>query len=292
MRTSVLLSHRVLVMLFLIIAVPVAMRTQSSVTAQEPAPAAPAAAAPAPAAAPAAAPPAGAAAGTETAKTKSFYMWVLESSGVIGAFIAVLFIYFVALIVRLFLELRPDELIPPLLVEGCEQKIEVKDFQGVYDLAAADPSYLGTVLTVGIAELSNGYQEAREVMERTGEAQTAQLEKKIGMLAVLGTLGPMIGLLGTLKGMIASFSTIALHDTQLKASEVAGGISEALILTFEGVALSVPAIYFFAVFRSRVSVLSIETMLKADEILRSFAHAARNKGAVPAAQPAARTGKV
>lgn len=292
MRTSVLLSHRVLVMLFLIIAVLVAMRNQSS--AQEPAPAAPAApaaAAPAPAAAPAGA-PAAAPAATPPAKTKSFYMWVIESSGVIGAFIAILFIYFVALIVRLFLELRQDELMPPALVEGCEQKIEVKDFQGVYDLAAADPSYLGTALTAGIAELSNGYQEARDVMERTGESLTAQLEKKIGMLAVLGTLGPMIGLLGTLKGMISSFSTIALHDTQLKASEVAGGISEALILTFEGVALSVPAIYFFAVFRSRVSTLSLEAMLKADEILRAFAHAARNKGAGPAAQPATRPAKV
>ena len=62
----------------------------------------------------------------------------------------------------------------------------------------------------------------------------------------------MIGLLGTLKGMIASFSVIACSGTQLKASEVAGGISEALLLTFEGVALSVPAIYFFAIFRNRV----------------------------------------
>ncbi len=78
------------------------------------------------------------------------------------------------------------------------------------------------------------------------------MEKKISMLAVLGTLGPMIGLLGTLKGMIASFSVIAMSDTQLKASQVAGGISEALLLTFEGVALSVPAIYFFALFRNRV----------------------------------------
>jgi biopolymer transport protein ExbB len=78
----------------------------------------------------------------------------------------------------------------------------------------------------------------------------------------------MIGLLGTLKGMIASFSVIALSDQQLKASEVAGGISEALLLTFEGVSLSVPAIYFFAVFRNRVSSISVQTTLQCDEFLR------------------------
>ena len=45
---------------------------------------------------------------------------------------------------------------------------------------------------------------------------TAEMEKKISMLAVLGTLGPMIGLLGTLKGMIASFSVIAMSATQIE----------------------------------------------------------------------------
>jgi biopolymer transport protein ExbB len=72
------------------------------------------------------------------------------------------------------------------------------------------------------------------------------MERKISMIAVLGTLGSMFGLLGTLKGMISSFSVIAMSDTQLRPSEVAGGISEALLLTFEGVMLSVPAIFLFA----------------------------------------------
>ena len=78
---------------------------------------------------------------------------------------------------------------------------------------------------------------------------------------------------------------IALNDVQLKASEVAGGISEALLLTFEGVALSVPAIYFFALFRNRVSSISVATMLEADEFLRHFAHAARTKTPAAAQQP-------
>jgi biopolymer transport protein ExbB len=100
----------------------------------------------------------------------------------------------------------------------------------------------------------------------------------------------MIGLLGTLKGMIASFSDIAMSDVQLKASQVARGISEALLLTFEGVALSVPAIYFFAVFRNRVSTISVATLLQADEFLRHFAHAARTKN--PAAATSSPTASV
>jgi len=99
---------------------------------------------------------------------------------------------------------------------------------------------------------------------------------------VLGTLGPMIGLVGTLKGMISSFSVIALSDVQLKASEVAAGISEALILTFEGVALSVPAIYFFAFFKNRVNKISVETLLAADELVRRVAQQVKSKPGAPA----------
>jgi biopolymer transport protein ExbB len=124
-------------------------------------------------------------------------------------------------------------------------------------------------------------------MSGVTEAVTVGMEKKISILAVLGTLGPMIGLLGTLKGMIASFSVIAMSDVQLKTSEVAGGISEALLLTFEGVFLSVPAIYFFSVFKNRVSTISVDTFLKADEFLRHFGMATRKKSAATPAAPAA-----
>jgi biopolymer transport protein ExbB len=144
---------------------------------------------------------------------------------------------------------------------------------------------LSNVVATGIAELSHGLSEAREAMDRAGEAETVELEKRISVLSVLGTLGPMIGLLGTLKGMISSFSVIALSGVTLKASEVAGGISEALLLTFEGVALSVPAIWFFAVFRNRVAHLSATTMLQADELVRLVANAARAKSTSTRAQP-------
>ena len=169
--------------------------------------------------------------------------------------------------------------------------LQKRQFKEIYNVVKDDQSFYSRVLSTGIAELPSGLSEAREGMERVGEALTAEMEKKISMLAVLGTLGPMIGLLGTLKGMIGSFSVIARSDQVLKASEVAGNISEALLLTFEGVALSVPAIYFFAIFRNRVSSLSITTLLECDEFLRHFAHAARSKtppagaAVAPAAPP-------
>ncbi len=204
-------------------------------------------------------------------------VWIAKTSGFIGAVLLGLSIYFVSTVCRMFIELRPVVVAPPEIVTECQELLEKRQFKEIYNVVKDDSSFFSRVLSTGIAELPNGLAEARESMERVGEALTVDMEKKISMLAVLGTLGPMIGLLGTLKGMIASFSVIARSDQMLKASEVAGGISEALLLTFEGVALSVPAIYFFALFRNRVSTLSVTTLLECDEFLRHFAHAARSK---------------
>jgi len=226
----------------------------------------------------------------EQPQEESMIWWIIETSGLIGLVILILSIYFVSTVSRLFLEMRQKVATPPELVDELMELLQKREFKEIYALAKEDHSFLSRLLAAGIAELPSGLAEARDAMERVGEAVTVEMEKKISMLAVLGTLGPMIGLLGTLKGMIASFSVIARYDTQLKASEVAGGISEALVLTFEGVALSVPAIYFFAVFRNRVSAISVATLLQADEYLRRFAHAARTK-TPPTAQPVPKPGK-
>ncbi|HZZ73967.1 MAG TPA: MotA/TolQ/ExbB proton channel family protein [Pirellulales bacterium] len=216
---------------------------------------------------------------------QSTVMWLIESSGFIGAVILMLLIYFGSVTIQQFVQLRIQIAMPPEVVANCEAMLEAKDFKGIYEQVKNDDSFFSRVLNTGIAELPGGLGEARDGMERFGESIIVGMEKKISILAVLGTLGPMIGLLGTLMGMIKSFSVIATAGTNLDAGQVAGGISEALILTFEGVFLSVPSIYFYSFFKNRISVISTAVMLRADEFLRHFAHAARTKSAPAAARP-------
>lgn len=219
----------------------------------------------------------GAAPATET-KHQSFFLWVIETSGLIGGVLFIISVYFVATVSRMFYELRLQVAIPPDVVARIEELLAARDFKNIFTVVKEDTSFFSRALSTGISELPNGLAEARDSMERVGEAITAEMEKKVSVMAVIGAVGPSIGLLGTLKGMIAAFSVIAMSDVQLKASQVAGAISEALVLTFEGVALSVPAIYFFSVFKNRVTYISTQTMLESDQFLRHFAHAARGKG--------------
>src|SRR5204862_1079384 len=112
---------------------------------------------------------------------KNFLVWIVEVSGLIGLVLLLLSIYFVATVVRMFMELRPEVFTPLEVLEEGEKLLQARDFTGLYKRFKADTSYFCTVVSAGIAELPNGVSEARDAMERVGEVNTISLEKKISM---------------------------------------------------------------------------------------------------------------
>ena len=235
---------------------------------------APAAPAQAEAAAPAA--NAGGGEGSAAPAKKTALRWVIEASGPIGLFLLCLSVYFTALVVKLFMELRVSEAVPALLVEKLENAIKERKFQEAYDACRDNDSFLARLVRVGVAALPNGRADAKEAMADTQSEIVTNMEARISYLAIIGTLGPMIGLVGTIIGMIQSFQEIALSvGQQPKPEKVAEGISTALFITLEGVSLSVPAIFFFAFFRNRIAQMSMESAKVADRTISALLAAAK-----------------
>jgi biopolymer transport protein ExbB len=236
--------------------------------AKDPAPEAdaPAKSAAAPAAAEGATPPA----------RRNMLQWAIHASGPIGLLLLLLSVYFGALVIRLFMEFRVSEAVPTALVDRLEAAIRDKKFQDAYDACKDNESFLARLVRIGIANLPNGRPEAKEAMQTTAEEVVTTLEMKISYLAIIGTLGPMIGLVGTIWGMIMSFQEIAnAAGAQPKPEKVAEGISTALFITLEGVSLSVPAIFFFAFFRNRIAQMTMEASRVADRTINSLIAAAK-----------------
>ncbi len=229
--------------------------------------------------APAAAPAADAGAAPAEASKKAqrnLLQWAIDASGPIGLFLLCLSVYFVALIIKLFLELRVSEAVPVDLVEKLEVAIKDKKFQEAYDACKDNDSFLARLVRTGVANLPNGRAEAKEAMATVQDEVVTMMETRISYLAIIGTLGPMIGLVGTIAGMIASFQEIAnAVGAQPRPDKVAEGISTALFITLEGVSLSVPAIFFFAFFRNRIAQITLETAKVADRTITSLLNAAK-----------------
>lgn len=231
----------------------------------------------------AAAAPAGDAATTTTApaaqvKSRSFLVYIAEACGWFWgpAFLLLSFIL-VALIMMNLLQVRREVLLPTQFVEEFEQKLNGKDFQGAYEFARSDESFVARVLAAGMGRLSRGYEEAVEGMQEAGEDENMALEHRLSYVALIGTIAPMMGLMGTVQGMITSFDVIATSATAPKPSELANGISTALVTTLIGLVLAIPAMVFHGILKNRIQRLVLEIGMVSEGLMGRFAAVGKQK---------------
>jgi biopolymer transport protein ExbB len=218
---------------------------------------------------------------------ESFLHWMFRASGAIGLVILAMSFYLVAVVVWMFLQLRRSAAIPPALLDELTELLDRKQFDKAYAKLTGDPSFLARSLAAGVRRLPSGQAGALRALELANEDETMALEHRTTYLATIGTLGPMIGLVGTVYGMILSFRVIATAGASPQAGALAEGISTALFATLEGIAVSVPAIAFYAYFRNRISRLSLEVAMASEALLDQFALGVRAPH--PLASPPANT---
>ena len=220
---------------------------------------------------PAAAAPA---AGEDEEKPKeqeSFLMFFFKALGwrYTIAFFAISFT-FVAVLVMNLLAFRRDSIAPKHLIEGFEANLNEKKFQEAFDLAKNDESMLGKMLAAGMAKLQQGYDKALEAVGEVGEDEAMKLEHRLIFISLVASIEPMVGLLGTVDGMVASFQIIARSSSQPKPSELAQGISMALITTLVGLVLAIPAIIAFNLLKNRLSRMTMEVGQAAGGLMGRF----------------------
>jgi len=205
--------------------------------------------------------------------------------GYIGVFLFVS-IALVALVVLLSMELRMGAAIPGGFVEDFTETVNKRRFKEAYEMAKDDGSFLARVLTTGMSRLQYGIEDAREAAFNMVDSVKAGKDQLVTYLATIGTLGPMLGLVGTVWGMIKSFRVLS-ETGAADARRLAEGISHALVVTLVGVALSVPAIFSHAFFSNRLTRIANETAGVADDLLTQMYHNSRKPAAPePTAAPA------
>lgn len=206
-----------------------------------------------------------------------------------GAVLLVISIGLVTLVVLLVMELRMDSAVPPSFVEEFTDTVNKRRFKEAYEMAKEDPSFVARVLTAGMGRLQYGIEDAREASFSMLESVKAGKEQLIVYLATIGTLGPLIGLVGTVYGMILAFMTLSASSTGINAQQLAGEISHALVVTLLGIGLSVPAIFAHAFFKNRLVRLTHDAGTVADDLLTQMYYNSKKAAAssADAAEPRA-----
>lgn len=225
---------------------------------------------------PASAQPSAAALPDTSAEIKYFDFFVVKGGFIAYGLIA-LSIVTIALTVEHCLSIRVATMVPPEAAEQTKALIDKGDYLEAIKFTAEDPSMLGYVLHAGLVEASKGYAAMERALEESLEDRAARLFRKTEYINIIGNVSPMIGLLGTVTGMILLFAEIHAADSFPGARDVADRIAIALITTFWGLAVAIPALSIYAIFRNRIDVLTAECALVAESLLSVFKPGASDK---------------
>jgi biopolymer transport protein ExbB len=132
-----------------------------------------------------------------------------------------------------------------------------RELPQVLEICRKTESAIARVLRVGLVHLDQGLARMQDAIEAQTVHETTILRRNLPLLAALGNIATMLGLLGTVLGMIESFDLIAKTGTG-DARVVAGGIFTALVTTAAGLMVGISTIAAHSFFRRRVDVLEID----------------------------------
>ena len=203
---------------------------------------------------------------------KNIFVHIIESAGwIFGPLLILMSIFLIVLVVLLMLDLRMTVAIPPGFVDEFIDTVNKRRFKEAFEMARNDTSFLGRVLTAGMSRLQYGIEDARDAALNMLESIRSSKEQINNYMAVIGSLGPLVGLVGTVLGMIRAFMALSGGGTPNPA-QLSKGIAEALSITFMGIGVSVPAIFFNAFFRNRITKVSMDTGHISDDLLTQMYH--------------------
>jgi len=180
--------------------------------------------------------------------------------------VALLSMIGLTLIIQGFIKNRASVFMPEETTNQIREMIGARKFKELIEFTETDPSFISRSLNPALKRAPS-FSSMKEAMETAIGEQTAEQFRKIEYLNIIGNLGPLLGLLGTVLGMIEAFTAMNAAQGQASPAQLAGGISKALAHTFLGLMLAVPCLAAFGILRTMVDRLTVRGALIAEELL-------------------------
>ena len=175
-----------------------------------------------------------------------------------------------AIILERLFNLRRKKLMPRRFIARIYRVLENGNPEMALSLCEARPGPLTRVLKVGINHRNLTKDDLWVVLNITARLEEARLQKYLQTLAFLGGVAIIIGLLGTVSGMYGGFSAMWKTDEPDAATEVANGISVALLTTAAGLMVALPAMVGHAYFTAKVKSMVDEMTRHSFSLVRFF----------------------
>lgn len=189
-----------------------------------------------------------------------------------------------AVAVYCFLNITGKKMMPRPQVEAVGQFMQKRDAAAAYQLCQSQPNVFANTMSAALLKVDFSRDLANKIsMDQAAAEALSNEETKLNLwvnyLNVFATIGPMLGLLGTVTGMIASFDMLAAGKSE--PADLAGGIGEAMITTAAGLIVGIPAMFCFFYFRNLLAIHVAEIQKRVTFMLDVLSGELKLQGATP-----------
>ncbi len=196
--------------------------------------------------------------------TCSWVEWILILLSIIG----------VSLGIHRLISIKSEALVPELLVDDMHnifgEGVDDEAVEEAQNVVAGDQSMLGEILAAALDKRDFGFDSMREAAEATAASEYNKYMAQINWLSLFAAIGPMLGLLGTVWGMIGAFFKMASVGGSVEPSMLANEIGGAMITTATGLIIAIPMMFLFFFLRARVNRCLLESTNLVGEVLDYF----------------------
>lgn len=153
--------------------------------------------------------------------------------------------------------LRRDRVVPQSFSIELIELVRQERWGDALTLCRKRDAAIARILEVALEARSEPRSLIKERVEEVGRREAAELERYVPVLGTIASISPLLGLLGTVGGMILTFQVIEAQGVG-EVGALAGGISQALITTFAGLSVGIPALVANRYVLARVDALVID----------------------------------
>ncbi len=198
-------------------------------------------------------------------------LWqVIQNGGWVMVVLGLLSVLMIALVIYLFLRLRPEKLVPEAFAHEMIEKLRAGNESVVKSSCQKQENLIAVILMAGVNRSASGLPAIKEAVEVTAKKEAAGLWIFLSYLSDIAAVAPMLGLLGTVVGMIQAFNTIAFQTAVVKPILLAAGVSKAMVTTAGGLIIAIAAIGFYSFFRFKLQKITSLLEIFTDEIMEAF----------------------
>jgi biopolymer transport protein ExbB len=137
------------------------------------------------------------------------------------------------------------------------------------------PGPVAQLVRAALLKVNDPPEEMAKAVQQAGISEIPRLEHRLNLLATLGKIAPMLGLLGTVLSMMDALWVMQQAAPLPHMDDLSGHLWNALLTTAAGLSVAMPIYAGYNLLVSRIESLVLDMEFAASDVL-AFLHANRD----------------